>query len=162
MSGTSSLITPAMLDRRGVWSQWSEPSPAISDSDIRRWAIAVYWPEPPPRLYWDEEYARGTRWGGIVAPVEFNPFAWEVREQEARVEAGPPRESRRRRVNGGCRMHFGAIMRPGDRIRRRSRLEDWEVKHSRAGELLLVHFTHEWRNQRDELVRRAVYTLIYR
>ena len=38
--------------------------------------IAVYWPDEPPRLYWDEEYARTTKWGGIIAPQEFNPFAW--------------------------------------------------------------------------------------
>jgi hypothetical protein len=146
-----------MRARRGVWSEWSEPSAPICDSDIRRWAIAVYWPEAPPRLYWDEAYARGTRWGGIVAPVEFNPFAWGVREEAERVGPRP----RRRRVNGGCRLQFAAIMRPGDRIRRRSRLEDWEIKRSREGEMLLVRFTHEWRNQRDELVRHAVYTLIH-
>ncbi len=27
----------------------------ISQSDIRRWAIAVYWPQTPPRLFWDVE-----------------------------------------------------------------------------------------------------------
>ena len=32
----------------------------ITDSDIRRWAIAVYYPEPAPRLFWDAEYAAGT------------------------------------------------------------------------------------------------------
>ena len=46
----------------------------IGANDIRRWAIAIYYPEVPPRLFWDEEYAATTRWGGIVAPEEFNPF----------------------------------------------------------------------------------------
>ena len=39
-------------------------------------ALAVYYPDVPPRLFWDEEYARSTRHGGIVAPEDFNPFAW--------------------------------------------------------------------------------------
>ncbi len=25
----------------------------MSESDIRKWAIAVYWPQTPPRSYWD-------------------------------------------------------------------------------------------------------------
>jgi len=48
----------------------------IAVSDIRKWAQAVYYPEAPPREYWDEEYAATTPAGGIVAPEEFNPFAW--------------------------------------------------------------------------------------
>ena len=39
--------------------------------------------KPPPREYWDEEYAATTPAGGIVAPEEFNPFAWMT-------AAGPP------------------------------------------------------------------------
>ena len=55
----------------------------ISTSDIRKWAQAVYYPEPPPRLYWDEAHAATTSYGGIVAPEDFNPFAWMT-------AAGPP------------------------------------------------------------------------
>src|SRR5436305_14710669 len=55
----------------------------ISTSDIRKWAQAVYYPEPPPRLYWDEAYAATTKHGGMVAPEDFNPFAWMT-------AAGPP------------------------------------------------------------------------
>jgi hypothetical protein len=40
-------------------------------------------PEPPPREFVDADYAT-TRWGGLVAPREFNPFAWMVAER-----AGP-------------------------------------------------------------------------
>ena len=28
----------------------------ITDSDIRRWAVAIYYPEDPPRLFWDAGY----------------------------------------------------------------------------------------------------------
>ncbi|HZU76165.1 MAG TPA: MaoC family dehydratase N-terminal domain-containing protein, partial [Dehalococcoidia bacterium] len=61
-----------MIDRKDVWSE-PRYSPPVSLSDIRKWAIAVYWPEVPPRIFWDEEYAKTTRWGGIIAPQDFNP-----------------------------------------------------------------------------------------
>src|SRR5436190_20156577 len=75
--------------RAAIGGQHSDrTSMPISVSDIRKWAQAVYYPEAPPREYWDEEFAATTSSsGGIVAPEEFNPFAWMT-------AAGPPsRES---------------------------------------------------------------------
>ena len=48
----------------------------INVQDIRRWAMAVWYPETPPRQYWDEEYAVQVSGGGLAAPEDFNPFAW--------------------------------------------------------------------------------------
>ena len=53
-------------------------SPPVAATDVRKWAMAIYWPEKPPRLYWDRGYATKSRWGCMVAPAEFNPFAWPV------------------------------------------------------------------------------------
>jgi hypothetical protein len=64
----------------------------IDLSAIMRWAIAVYYPEPPPPEYWDEEYAATTPSGGIIAPAEFNPFAWMSRRattSDAAIEVDP-------------------------------------------------------------------------
>jgi hypothetical protein len=77
MPETETLVTPEMAETKGVWGSERVSYP-ISESDIRKWAIAVYWGEAPPRLYWDADYAAGTRWGGIIAPQDFNPFAWTV------------------------------------------------------------------------------------
>ena len=43
----------------------------ITDSDIRRWAIAIYYPDDPPKLFWDAEYAAHSRGCGRCqgAPV---------------------------------------------------------------------------------------------
>ena len=65
----------------------------ITDSDIRRWAVAVYYPDEPPRLFWDAEYAAGTPYGSVVAPEEFNPFAWLSEGGNAPVQ-GPRRRRR--------------------------------------------------------------------
>jgi hypothetical protein len=150
-----------MRQRLGVWTPWGPPCPPISTSDIRRWAIAVYWPHTPPPLYWGEDYARSTRWGGIVAPVEFNPFAWPVGRPPSRRPGDEAAAPRARRVNGGCRVRFGAAMRPGDRIEARSQLEGWRAKEGRTGSLLFVDVRHQWRNQHGESVRDAVHTLVY-
>ena len=79
-------ITDAM--RALIGREYGErESYPISESDIRKWALAVYYPEEPPRLYWDAEYAAQTSYGGIVAPEEFNPFGW-MTAQPAGVRSG--------------------------------------------------------------------------
>src|ERR1700678_1097371 len=69
-------ITSAMAEAIGRQFPGQRVSFPISESDIRRWAIAVYYPQVPPREFWDAEFAAQTVAGGIVAPAEFNPFAW--------------------------------------------------------------------------------------
>ena len=56
--------------------------------------------EMPPPLFWDEEYARTTRHGGVVAPGEFNPFAWFTADGPviSPTFTGPIREQRYPRV----------------------------------------------------------------
>ena len=111
-----SYITQAMRQWVGTESL-PLVSPPIELSEVRRTAIAVYWPEVPPRLYWDQEYAKKTSWSGIIAPQEHNPFAWMVGrahigpqpertdDEQARIE-----ESRNLRPPGApTRYLFGSI-----------------------------------------------------
>ena len=60
----TTLVTQEMIDTRDVWSEkvYSRP---VELNDIIKWAIAVYWPEDPPRIYWDEEYAKTTKYGDV-------------------------------------------------------------------------------------------------
>ena len=107
------LVTSGMIESKGVWGETTVSFP-VTESDIRRWAIAVYWPEKPPRLFWDENYAKTTRWGGIIAPQDFNPFAWPV-ERPGRASSGPmPGEVPKKGqnvLNGGQKDTFYAPMR---------------------------------------------------
>lgn len=160
------LVTPDMIDRKGVWGG-HRTSPPISESDIRKWAIATYWPEKPPPIYWDAEYARTTRHEGIIAPPDFNPFAWPVerpRPGGAAIPAaargardGKPRP-RLTGMNGGQTDTYGVPMRPGDRIESRTRLVDWNEREGRLGLTLYTYTETEWTNQRGELVRRRIQT----
>jgi acyl dehydratase len=157
-SQPETLVTGEMLKQKGVWGP-ERVSPPVSESDIRKWAIAVYWPEKPPRIYWDAEYARTTRWGGIIAAPDFNPFAWpverEIRPERASARAAGPGS---RGMNGGQVDTYGVPMRPGDVITARSRLMDWDERQTRLGLTLFSRNETEWRNQRGELVKRRVST----
>lgn len=151
------LVTPDMIKRRGVWSE-PRVSPPISLSDIRKWAIAVYWPEEPPRLFWDEEYARTTRFGGIIAPQDFNPFAWPVHREPAAPGRATPQGAGpgTRGMNGGQTDTYGVPMRPGDIITSRRALVDWNENVGRLGLTLYTYNEDRWTNQRDELVKSRV------
>jgi hypothetical protein len=145
----------------------------VSESDIRRWAIAVYWPDDPPRLYWDADYAKNTRHGGIVAPDEFNPFAWMVAEKfdppikvegldpgrtEKMLGVAPP--SVKFQLNGGQETEYGVPMRPGDVITSLMTLAEYTEREGRLGLMLFTVFEMTLTNQDDELVRRTRRTLI--
>jgi hypothetical protein len=157
------LVTPQMIASKGIWGPETTSFP-VSLSDIRKWAIAVYWPEPPPRLFWDEEYASTSRWRGIVAPEDFNPFAWPIRTTPSPF-AGPVPGSTPRKgenvLNGGQVDTFFTRIRPGDLITERSRLADWEERTGRLGLTLFVRHETEWRNQDGEMVKRRLATLIW-
>jgi hypothetical protein len=159
----ASMVTPDMVERKGVWSE-VRTSPPVAVSDIRKWAIAVYWPEQPPRLFWDEAYAVTTRWGGIIAPQDFNPFAWPVERPTMGVPttpgAGAGHRTPRHVMNGGQSDTYGVPIRPGDVIASRARLRDWEERPTRLGETLFVFNETEWTNQDDELVKLRVSTTI--
>ena len=150
------LVTEEMQAQQGVWGE-ERVSPPISESDIRKWAIACYWPEKPPSLFHDAEYAKGTRWGGIIAPQDFNPFAWPVERQipagRATAEGAGPGT---RGMNGGQTDTFGVPMRPGEVITARSQLKDWNERQTRLGLTLFSNTEIEWRNQDGELVKRRI------
>ena len=149
-------VTDEMRAAQGVWGE-ARTAPPITETDIRRWAMATHYPETPPRIYWDAEYAATTRWGGIVAPPDFNPFAWPVERPKGGVSpalAGQrPDGKPLTGMNGGQTDTYGAPMRPGDVISARTRLVDWHEREGRLGHTLYVRSEIEWRNQNGELVK---------
>jgi hypothetical protein len=146
----------------------------IAASDIRKWALAVYYPEKPPRLFWDASYAATTSHGGIVAPEEFNPFAWMAAESEStgsnpgdqndpnRTEAslGIPGPGLQFQVNGGIDVEYGVRMRPGDVITAESTLAGYTERQGSLGRMLFTASESVWTNQAGDMVKRSTTTVI--
>lgn len=144
----------------------------VSASDIRRWAVAVYHPEEPPRLFWDEAHAATTVHGGLVAPEDFNPFAWMAAEPAGLPPAvdndtdrterllGIPGPGLQFQLNGGMEVEYGARMRPGDVITSETRLADYTERQGRLGLMLFTTWEAVWTNQDGDLVKRQRMTII--
>jgi hypothetical protein len=148
-SNPKTNISPEMQSAVGRELSRSVSYP-ISESDIRKWAMAIYFPEEPPRLFWDANYAATTEHGGIVAPEEFNPFAWTIEPQGARrggeydadqteKTLGVKGPGLKFMLNGGMEADYFARMRPGDVITSIGRLHSY---------------------QKDELIKKMRMTLI--
>ena len=163
---TESIKTLITDEMRGIVGKVMarQTSFPISVSDIRKWAAAVYYPEVPPPLFWDEEYAATTRFGGIVAPEEFNPFAWMTQD---------PRPTRREKPRGAYETQLGVTpppfkanmqsqirvkysdvrMRPGDVIRSTRSITEYFEREGRMGLQLYTTISLELVNQRDEWIK---------
>lgn len=147
----------------------------VSESDIRRWALAVHWPEEAPPLFIDADHARATSHGGLVAPEEFNPFAWTVASSTSNhpgvtvepndpdsteLQVGIPGPGLKFQLNGGMEAEYGVRMRPGDIITSVRRLGPYTEREGRLGLMLFSATEDTWTNQDGELVKRTVTTLI--
>jgi len=151
----------ATLDRIGETTKPATSVP-VGENDIRRWAIATHYPSLPPARFLSAEEAAGGPWRGLVAPREFNPFAW-MPELDLGVTwlRGMGVEPGQRVLNGGQRNRYFQPIRPGDRITNVARFADAYEKEGRLGTMLLLVSEFRWTNQRDELVRIGESTTIY-
>lgn len=158
----TTYITDEM--RTAIGSEYGQTvSYPVSASDIRRWAIAIYYPDEPPAMFWE---------GEVTAPEEFNPFAWIVAEPAGRrpgssptfasVEAtlGISELPTEFMLNGGCAISYGVPMLPGDVITSVKRLDGYEERTGRLGLMLFTRMTDRWVNQRGEHVKSNTTTLI--
>jgi hypothetical protein len=170
-----SLISDAMRSIIGKTMETTVSYP-VAASDIRRWAIAVYYPEQPPQVFWDEQWAAGSRFGGVVAPAEFNPFAWgpqartlavapdpnakdAVGTPELRIGVAPPPFSHI--LNGGLESRYtNVLIRPGDVITSSSAIVEYKEREGRLGQMLFTAIESRWTNQSYELVSIQRMTLI--
>ena len=135
----------------------------VCRNDMRRWAMATYHPADPPPEFIDEAAAATQPWGELVAPRDFNPFAW--------TKCTPPdtypwmrgmgTEPGRRGLNGGQRNRYFAPIRVGDVITSVVTLVDAYEKEGRLGPMMFLVDEARWTNQRGELVRLGQRTTIY-
>ena len=146
----------------------------VSESDIRRWAVAVYHPQLPPRRFWDAEAATASRFGGIVAPEDFNPFAWMAAEPAGINSAndaasdsntledrwGGKGPGLKNMLNGGSQIEYGVPMRPGDVITSVTALAEYRERPGSLGLMLFTILKTVWTNQNGEVVKSGLGTII--
>lgn len=164
----SSLITAEMQEAVGT-RMGSQVSYPVSASDIRRWALAIYWPRrPPARFLADED-------SGLVAPEDMNPFAWAARstaapEQNEPAQGHDPDRTEktigitgpglRRQLNAGVKITYGVPMRVGDTITSVRTLAGYAEREGKLGRMLFTTTSDLWTNQHGEHVKRTELTLI--
>jgi hypothetical protein len=133
----------------------------ISASDVRRWAIAVYWPDEPPSCYWD---------GGTI-PEEFNPFAWMTAEprgvyraptvdvEAALGIAGPNLATG---LNGGLDVEYRSALHVGDVVTSVRTLKCYRERQGSRGHMLFTTVEDVWTNQSGDIVQvRRITTIRY-
>jgi len=127
----------------------------VAASDIRKWAIAVYYPHQPPPRYWDEEASGGR----LIAPQEFNPFAWmtadpkgfpaidrldpDILEKTLGFE-GP---GLKRQLNGGLDVQYQHDFGVGDVVTAVRVLDGYREREGRLGRMLFTTVRETWRDQ---------------
>lgn len=137
-------------------------APAVGANDIARWAIATHWPERPPKRYLDASVAAAGPWGGIVAPRDFDPFAWMTNRPWAGDWLwGMGTEPGSRVLNGGQRNRYFEPIRPGDVISCTRRFVDVVERETKRGPMVFFTSEFRWENQDGALVRIGEQTTIY-
>jgi acyl dehydratase len=134
----------------------------VGAQEIRRWAMAIHYPEPAPERYYSEAVAARGIWSGLVAPRDFNPFAW-MQGQKNRMPwmRGIGTTPGHRILNGGQSSRYFQRIRPGDVITSQMWLEDAYEREGRLGTMLFLITRTRWTNQRGELVRLGQMITIY-
>ena len=129
---------------------------------IRRYVEAVGDNNP---LWQDEEYARGTTYGGIIAPpwllcalmATFPGSSQPKTLPSAVPEVTLPRK---RVLDGGGEWEFSLPLRLGDTITARTKLGKVFEREGRIGKMLFFVYETKYTNQRGELVATSSSTLI--
>ena len=127
----------------------SEPTVLeIEKGMIKRFAEAI---EDPNPLWQDEEYARSSRYGGIIAPPG---FLMSLMFRGADIEL-PFELPFTRVLDGGGDWEYFKPVRQGDVLTTVAKLVDIREREGRMGTMVFMVSETTWRNQRNELVARS-------
>jgi acyl dehydratase len=136
-----------------VFAEFWDP---CNSTDIRRWVQAMDYPNP---LHWDEEFARQSRFGGIVAPQSFTVC---MDYGHGCHPAGIGRIPGSHLIFGGEEWWFyGTVVRPGDKLVQDRRFDGYNVADTKfAGPTVFTRGDTLHRNQHGVPVARERATAI--
>ncbi len=151
------VITDEMKAAAERWQGEPYVGGEVHLEDIRKFATAVGDNNP---LWLDMDYARSTRWGGIIAPPtfvdRFTPF-YVLADDNSQGYLGGPMPIKRPFKHGFSASDEHEIfrpVRPGDVITVTTSIGDMFEKHGRPGVglMLFTRYDKTYRNQRNEIV----------
>jgi acyl dehydratase len=137
----------------------------VTERDIRRFAQAIDDPNP---LYVDDEYAKNTKYGSVIAPPLFcQIFAYDDSPASQLREDGLPKELEvplptKRALGGGSSFEIGEPVKAGDDIKIVKKITDIYKKKGRSGDLYFVIVDNLWTNQSGQMVAHEIATYIHR
>jgi acyl dehydratase len=124
----------------------------VTTDTVRHYAASLGDRNP---LWWREDYAKKTRWGGIIAPPTFTDSIAMLYTQYPFLREPLGGEYRYDVVPGGHRRELFQVIRPGDRLKVVSKwlgLEEKKSKEPRPYRLFIDSNRYTYINQRDENV----------
>ena len=134
----------------------------VEKGSIRRYAEAVGNDNP---LYYDEEYACKSRYGGIIAPPGF--FGWSAQSIAASeaivdlmtslINAGYAGI-----LDGGISYEFYLPVRAGDMLVASPKVKNVTAKEGKSGTMMITQFETTYLNQNGDTVARSYQTFIAR
>ena len=137
--------------RVGVPVGGGEPWEPVAATDVRRWVMAMDYPNP---LHWDEEFARASRFGRLVAPQSFAAAMDYVHGVRPSLVGRIPGSHM---IFGGEEWWFhGPRIFPGDRLDHERVFKGYKLAQTKfAGETMFSWGDTIHRNQRGESVATA-------
>lgn len=175
-------VTPEVSAFIGHETEEVESADPVTKSELRRIAQAI--PDMDP-IFWNEDYARRTRFGGIVAPALFPVDGFrqpphlpdrlsEMLEKDVNFQGGPPWDRRlivelplnttiTSNVNGGQEFEVLDLARLGETLRARRTIADiYETESARFGRAIYRIEDVTYKNSQGREILRGRIALIYR
>ncbi|MDY6908073.1 MAG: MaoC family dehydratase N-terminal domain-containing protein [Chloroflexota bacterium] len=150
MTQEGSIITDEMRKLIGV-----EGTPTVLEVEkgfIRMMADSIADPNP---LWQDEEYAKRSKHGGIVAPPAF------LCNARAGTSRGVQMKSPfLRALAGGDELEYYLPVRPGDVLTSVSYISEYNEREGKRGKMLFTIIDTKYTNQKGELVAKSRSTYI--
>ena len=161
----------------GVESEPIEAYYPVEPSEVRRFHHATM--DQAPR-YWDQDWAKKSRYGGVVAPPAFPVHAFrrspgapdpleamgdpdfDGRNRRMRPGLPPVEVPLVRLLNGGYDYEFFRYARHGERIFCKSRFKDVYQRDGKSGTMVFVVIEDMYTNERGEPLLKTTNTSILR
>ena len=172
---THQYITDDVRAMIGLESDILVSCDLVSETEIRRFFQAVM--DPAPR-YWNESWAKDSRYQGIVAPPAYpvhgfrrSPTAPDPLDEMADPDFDgfdPPPGLPPvpipfvRMLNGGYDYTFYRYAKPGERLCQQSRYKDIYQREGRSGPLIFILVESRYFTDTEARLLDVVWTNIYR